>query len=78
MQTADIPDTDSAQDLFFVKHFGDRQDGYDILMNFSKQYKGLSPLINLYTILCVTCLGWCGNKVTVDDATTKLNLATFL
>lgn len=61
-----------------MKHFSQRDDSLDILMNFSKLYKGMSPFINLYVTLCLSCLGWFGTKVPIEDASTKLNLATFL
>ena len=61
-----------------MKHFADGEDGHEILMNFSKQYKGLSPFINQYVTLCSTCLGWAGSKVPIETAVTMLNLATYL
>lgn len=78
LQSSDLPDTERGQELFFVKHFGEREDGYEVLNNFSKNFKGFTPFVNLYVILCYSCLGWIGSKVPVDDALTKLNLAMFL
>lgn len=78
METAELPDSDQGQELFFVKYFGEREDAYAVLTDFSKNLKGFTPFVNLYVTLCITCLGWLGTKVPVDDALTKLNLATFL
>lgn len=74
----EVPDASSASSLFFVRHFGEREDGQDVLMEFAKLYRGLSPFVNLYVTLCSSCLGWVGTKVQPDDALAKLNLATFL
>ena len=73
-----MPDLDRNQDLFFVKYFGEKENAHSILSDFSKNYKGFTPFVNLYVVLCVTCLGWLGAQVPLDDALTKLNLATFL
>ena len=61
-----------------MRHFKDREDGYDVLMDFSKQYRSLSPFVNLYVTLCSSCLDWVGTKVQPDEALSRLNLATFL
>jgi hypothetical protein len=50
----------------------------ETLKNFSKEYKGLTPFVNLYLTLCITSLGWCGTKVPADEVLTLLNMATFL
>ena len=75
---AELPDSDNHEDLFFAKHFGEKEDALTILSDFSKNYKGLSPFINLYVTLCITSLDWVGSKVPVDDVHTKLNLAMYL
>ena len=36
METAELPDSDQGQELFFVKHFGEREDAYAVLADFSK------------------------------------------
>ena len=79
LQTAQLPDAtmknaDSEHTLFFVKHFSDKENGQEILIDqFSKTYRGLTPFVNLYVALCVTSLGWCGPRVSAEDVLTKLN-----
>lgn len=78
LETSEVPDSETSNQLFFVKHFAMREDGYDTLKNFSKEYKGLTPFVNLYITLCITSLGWCGTKVPADEVHSYLNMATFL
>ena len=84
LQTAQLPDAtikqsaDGEDTLFFIKHFAEKEDGQEVLQEFSKNYRGLTPFVNLYVTLCVTSLGWCGGRVPADDVLTKLNQASFL
>ena len=73
LTSGDLPDESKATDLYFVKHFADKENGCETLMSFSSKYRSMSPFVNLYVTLCATSLGWVANQIPVEDAMTKLN-----
>jgi hypothetical protein len=58
--------------------FGKRTDGLDVLLDFVKKFKTMTPFVSIYAALCISCLDWCPTRIQADKVLEMLNFARFL